>query len=497
MSLFAGPQLSPIVRFSDIDPARIALVVGRHEIDFGRFASDVAEMASWLAGQGLSVGQTLGILVNHPYWAWVANLAAMRLGLTSATLTSNFRQEIAAFGELDAIVGHVPSTATAKMANRVIPFSVQSLTPLAEQLELTRTSPDRMEPQAESHAQRLLFTSGTTGKPKAVVWDFEMLHTRVSLVQRSQKVSSETRLIALLGMDTTGGFRYPLATWQAGGCVLFGEPDPESRETRYARTLFEHSNLLLSSPQRLETTLSTLHGTWKGKEARTIIVLVGRLPRVLREQAHQIAGCEVSIAYGATETGSIAAGDASLLDRHSGAVGFAVEGANVQIVDGNDSPKPRGESGIIRTRTSYMVHKYEGVEQNDQYGAFRHGWFYPGDHGVIFEDGLLAIEGRGSEIVNISGRKFSLTELETALTKLPEVQDIGAAMLKTDAGDQLNLAVVCSASTDLNKLSQQIALRLPVITKFRLVRIKTIPRNAMGKIVRNSLTEQLLRLLQG
>ena len=143
-----------------------------------------------------------------------------------------------------------------------------------------------------------------------------------------------------------------------------------------------------------------------------------------------------------------------------------------------------------------MVHRYVGVEQNDQYGAFRDGWFYPGDHGVLFEDGLLAIEGRTSEIVNISGRKFSLAELEIAFTKLPEVQEIGAVMLKTDAGDQLNFAVVCSASTDLNALAQQIALRMPVITKFKLVRVSDIPRNAMGKIVRHSLTKQLLRLFQ-
>ena len=488
--------MSPITHFTHVDPVRTAIVLGEQKISFSRFANDIDEMSLWLSRQGVSTGQRLGIFPDEYYRTWVATLAAIRLGLTSAILTRNFRHEIAASGTLDAMLVSSGSAISAKLARKTIEFPPQSGAALSEQAEITATVPHHRDPQTEDQARRLLFTSGTTGKPKCVLWDMEMLKKRVSLLHASQRVNADTRLITLLGMDTTGGFRYPLAVWQAGGCVIGGQPiGGAAKALGFTRPLFEQCNLLIASPQRLEKVCHNFSQPWKGREGRVTVVAGGRLARVLRDQALAIVCSKISIAYGATETGSIASGDSSLIERHSGAVGFVVDGAKVEIVDAEGSPSPRGVSGRVRMQTTYMVQKYEGTERPDFEGVFHHGWFYPGDHGVLFADGLLAIEGRGADIVNIGGGKFSLSELEVSLSRLPAVQDIGAVVLKSETGDELTFAAEFDSATDMRALSQQIAARLPVVTRFKLVRVKKIPRNAMGKIARHALTVQLMNRL--
>lgn len=486
--------MNPSTPFSQIGSTRTAIVFGDDRIDYGRFRRDIAAMESWLTRCELSPGQRLGIFLEHSYWSWVANLAAMSLGLVSATLTSNFRREAAVAGMFDAVLGHFASGA--KIAHRLMEFSPQDLASLSDRTDVAAAVTGAT--RGEERARRLMFTSGTTGKPKCVLWDTAMLRSRVSLLLDSGRVNSDTRLISLLGMDTTGGFRYPLATWQAGGCVIGGQFNANgAMGISYTRASLQHCNLLISSPQRLEKAIRSVPQVWEGKESRRIVVAGGRLPRVLRDQALNIAAGEIVLAYGSTETGSIATGDSSLIDRHSGAVGFVVEGAEVQIVDDHGNPMPRGGSGRIRTRTPYMAHSYEGRDEGDADNAFMDGWFYPGDFGVHFKDGLLAIEGRASDIVNIGGGKISLTDLEAALIRLSNVQDIGAVILKSESGDELNLAVACDAATDLRELSQQISTRLPIVTRFRLVRVSEIPRNAMGKVMRPALAERLTRLFQG
>jgi acyl-coenzyme A synthetase/AMP-(fatty) acid ligase len=138
-----------------------------------------------------------------------------------------------------------------------------------------------------------------------------------------------------------------------------------------------------------------------------------------------------------------------------------------------------------------MVLGYGGDLESKPDDVFRDGWFYPGDQGVLFEDGLLAITGRVSETLNIGGLKISLLDFEAELVKLPEIKDACAIVLQLDSGDRLALAVVCDEAVDLQALEQQITSRLPVRVQYELLCVPNIPRNAMGKIPRNAFAEKL------
>jgi len=143
----------------------------------------------------------------------------------------------------------------------------------------------------------------------------------------------------------------------------------------------------------------------------------------------------------------------------------------------------------VRTHTPYMVSEYAGAQTNNEDEIFRDGWFYPGDLGVMFEDGLLAITGRLSETLNVSGTKIPLLDFEASLKNLSAIRDSCAIALKLDDGDKLAFLVVCDDPVDLHALSEQIASRLPFQVRFNMLRVLEIPRNAMGKIPRNALSE--------
>ena len=484
----------PMSRFDAADPARIAISVSDQEITFGRFHADVAAMAGWIRGQELNPEECVGIYLSHPYWNWVAHLAAIRLGLTHATVAPGYLDAMVEAATIRVLLGETAALGqTAGL--RLLTISPGGLEPLAGQ-ETPGAFPPAVE-LLDARARRLAFTTGTTGKPKAVRWTAEQIAWRLDQVRTTARMGASTCMLTMLGIETTGGFRYPLATWQAGGCVLLVDRIPEGRGLRIP--VKPTSTLVLASPGQLRALLSWVPGNWPGREKRQVIIAGGRLPIAVRDEALKRACARVSMTYGATETGSVAGGDSGLLDRHPGAVGFVRDAATVQIVDESDTPQPAGRRGIVRTRTPCMAERYEGDHAGQQAaseGAFRDGWFYPGDEGMLFDDGCLAITGRTSEVLNVGGRKISVADVESSLSGLPGVSDLCALALRLELGDTLAIVVVCGNDVNPHVLADQIKAKMPLSIAFRLVCLDNIPRNAMGKVPRQALANRVASLLR-
>lgn len=486
--------MNPVTQFAHVDAARTAVLVAGQEMSYGRFAADIEGLVAWLTRQGVSAGQRVGIRLMQPYWSWVCHLAALRMGLVQTTLPHKFQEQAAATGPFDVALCESDGLVGPDVARKAIALPPLNMAPFAEQVSVAASDHPCGDPRAEAGARRLMLTSGTTGRPRVVSLSIDILRSRVLFKQRCQGFTADTRLLSLMGMDTMPGFCFPLAAWQAGGCVLLGLPIPGT--VKIGNLPYGQSNVLLVAPARLQNLLGMDPSTWKEKASRRLIVGGSRLPVRVRDEALARMCGRISIIYGASETAMIATGDASLLNRHPGAVGFVVDCASVEIVDPEGRPKPPGQEGIVRTRTSHMVSGYGENPEGNPDGVFRDGWFYPGDQGVLFEDGLLAITGRVSETFNIGGTKVSLLGLDAELAGFPEIKDSCAVVLKLDAGDRLAFAVVCDEAVDLKALSQRIAARLPLRTQYILIRVPNIPRNAMGKLPRNEIAQTLTEFYQ-
>ena len=470
-------------------PDKVAARVGDLDISYARLVADVAAAAASLAAKGVGEGSRVGIRAGtlstgHSYANWVAHLAAIHLGATHVSIVEQASLSAAVqAGMIDMVVGPMRGLDDVPATLERIIFDCDPKKPLA--------APRDVPANRESAAARLNLTSGTTGSPKFLTWDSAMIASRVNQVADGLPIGPDTILYCLLHIRTTAGFRYPLTVWQAGGCVLLpDDPQPADRD----RAALGRSTLIAASPVQLGERLRHFPEPWDGQDARTIIVLGGRLPSIVRDAALTAACATLLIGYGSTETGSIALGNSDMIDRHVGAVGIVRDGVTVEIVDAARAPVAAGEPGLVRIRSDLMSKGYEKVVPGKETSHFDGGYFYPGDIGRLFDDGLLAIEGRLGDTFNVGGWKVNAADLEARLAFIPGVDDLAACVMPLAEGDLLTIAVVTRDKVDLKAVAAHIQGKLPNGRTFHLVRIKSIPRNAMGKIPRAMIANKLTAL---
>src|SRR5690606_2174406 len=190
-----------------------------------------------------------------------------------------------------------------------LPFAPEGPEPLAEQLPAHESGIDLEG--LEVQTARLLSTSGTTGQPKVVRWDSEMLSGRLEQVRNIGDMTAETRLFTALGMITTTGLRYPFAAWQMGAFVFLASIG--GIRTDLSEILSE-TTFLATSPFRMQEIIRRAPEEWDNREMRIIELFGGRVPPALHE--HLLAKCcsALRMSYGATEVGRVAAGDTDLVD---------------------------------------------------------------------------------------------------------------------------------------------------------------------------------------
>ena len=466
-----------------ISPDRPAVMINDEVISFGQFDADIDAAVGLLRRAGIGPGTTIasyfgGSSPARPYEQWVAHIAAMRLGAVHATIVDP--AGLSAFPQpIDAIVGVAPEGSSVP----VVAITREALAAVAGDEPLDpATAPD------PARGARLNLTSGTTGAAKLVRWDAPMIAARVRQAGAAPFIGPETRLFTHFGSRVTAGFRYPLAVWGAGGCVLMRT---RSGATPPAPSFVDRSTLFVCSPFQLARTLAVKNVPWPGRDERIVLTVGGRLPAAVRERALKLAAGRVLIGYGSTETGNIATGDARLTDRHPGAIGRVRTGVTVEIVDARGRPVPSMTVGRLRIKSPLMVGKYENAGGQDQRVGLIDGWFYPGDLGVLFADGVLAIEGRASDIVNIGGIKVAIPAVEEKVRTLPEIADACACLMQLPTGDRLMIAVVCDDDA-FTTIGDRVSKALgPVSYPFNVARLPRIPRNDMGKVPRLRLARQL------
>lgn len=479
-----------IARIMEQPAGRIAVKAGASEVSYARLAADMDAAAARFRAEGIGPGKTVGIRAGpadngHSYANWVAHLAVMKIGGAHVSMTdaSSIKAALQA-GRVDAVIGHFESLIDVPPSVRRIEFHADPAAP-APVAESSASE--------ESDAVRLNLTSGTTGRPKFIAWDADMIERRVEQVADTSLVHADTLLFPLLHLRTTAGFRYPLAVWAAGGCVLL----PQARKgLDRDREALAASSLVVCSPPQLKERLAATKGEWPARAERTILLLGGRLPAAVRTAVLARAASRLLVSYGATETGSIATGEHDMIERHPGAVGFLRPGVAVQIVDPKGERVPPGEPGLVRTRSDLMVKSYEDGPGGSGSGSghFRDGWFYPGDVGRLFEDGLLAIDGRAGDTLNLGGWKVSANDLETKIAEIAGVRDVCAVAMQLPEGDMLTFGLVCDEDLDQRALRERIKGMLAKNRRFHIIRLPSIPRNAMGKIPRALIASRLAAL---
>ena len=308
----------------------------------------------------------------------------------------------------------------------------------------------------------VLFTSGTTGGPKAALLGRENLEASARAANEVLQVDAGSRFLCVLPLYHVGGLSTLVRCELAGATVLLHErfdADAVARELHEGAT---HASLVANTLSRVLE---------KSTDFPPSIVAVGGgpVPTPLLERARQ-AGLRVVQTWGMTETCSMATcerpGEAD-----GATAGPPLPGFEIRI-----------DSGEVLVRGPAVMRGYLGQE------PLRGRFFRTGDIGELDGRGRLTVHARRTDLIVSGGENVYPPEVEAALLAHPDVREAVVLPTPDPRWGQVGVAyVVTSASDDELRefLRARIArYKLPA----RFVRVPELPRNAAGKVDRQRLT---------
>lgn len=466
---------------TSLDMQSCAVITAARMISHREFAADIAAARLWVQ-DNIPKDRARVVLAAalHPYLSWVlrvALLAEKRWQVQEAARTPAQKQ--ACFISPPSAVANepfVPITLSTLKAYR----GKQTAQPVWEILQ----SLDSIQEPVVT-----IYTSGSTGQPKGVVLSGAILARRMDIGSGVYGFQSSDCFQCRMGPDTVGGFYLPMEAWRAGASVIIDTKHGSLDQN--GTPLNARTTVLMASTTAFDDTIA-LDEAWLNKERRRVYLAGSRVHPTLAESVSRLVADDVYVVYGSTECGATSYTPAKALHQDPSAVGSVLSGAEVEILDDMGKPAEFGTQGKVAIRSPWAVSAYEGDISG---GAFEGGWFFPGDLGVLTQEGDLRITGRTIETLNFGGDKFIASDLETKILDLPSVRDAFVTLVRHQNRERLVVMVVSDETPET--LSPAVKGTFHTNLAFTLVPVEQIPRNHMGKLNRPALTasiEQNLRV---
>lgn len=345
-----------------------------------------------------------------------------------------------------------------------------------------------------SDAALILYTSGTTNKPKGVVLTHANLEAQMENLVQAWEWSANDHTLCVLPLHHVHGIVNVI------GCALFVgaicEFIPQfSVEKIFALFLEGKINVFMAVPTiyyKLISFWETLPDSQQQalyssmKNFRLMVCGSAALPVSTMERWKQISGHVLLERYGMTEIG-MAISNPYNGERKAGYVGMPLPNVAVRLVDEQFRDLESGEQGEILVKGANVFKEYWRKPLETKKEFIADGWFKTGDV-AINENGYYRIVGRSSvDIIKSGGYKISALEIEEVLRNHEWIKDCAVAGLPDDEWGELVVAAVEAADGfDAATINQWIRERMPPYkTPKRYLVVASLPRNAMGKVVKN------------
>ena len=336
----------------------------------------------------------------------------------------------------------------------------------------------------------ILYTSGTTSKPKGVVTTHANLEAQIGMLVEAWEWRMDDRIPLFLPLHHIHGIVNVLccALWSGGMVDIFPRFDVGAVLARVAAGDY---TLFMAVPTIYAKLAELLETEGEGKAAilkgftdmRLMVSGSAALPAGLHRKWTELTGQSLLERYGMTETGMILA-NPLLGERRSGTVGQPLPGIEVRLRSERDTTiESDGEAGEIQVRGPAVFREYWNLPAITA-EAFEGAWFRTGDM-AMRENGYYRILGRLSvDIIKSGGYKLSALEIEAALLDHPAIRECAVVGLEDETwGETVAVAAVLDEELALEDLRLWGKDRLsPYKLPRRLLRVDSLPRNAMGKV---------------
>ncbi len=365
------------------------------------------------------------------------------------------------------------------------PLPVLSTGDLPPLFDLSPLSPAMGDPDRPGY---IIFTSGTSGAPRAVVHAHRALRARRMMWQGWYGLTGQDRVMHAGAFNWT----YTLGTglldpWAAGATAVIPAPglaptDLPALIRSQDATIFAAApgifrQMLAATPRIDAPTLR--HGLSAGE----------KLPEITRHRWTAATGTPLHEAFGMSECSTFISGAP---DRPAppDTLGYAQKGRHIAILDDRGAPVPRGTPGRLAIHRDDPGLMLGYLGQPDETARCHAGnWFVTGDRAEMTADGAIRYHGRADDMMNAGGYRVAPLEVETALLAHPAITDCAVTELRIKS-DATVIAAFCVSPAPLDEaaLSAHMRDRLARYKCPRLyVRVDALARNPNGKIQRRAM----------
>ncbi|HEX8450790.1 MAG TPA: AMP-binding protein, partial [Longimicrobium sp.] len=353
--------------------------------------------------------------------------------------------------------------------------------------------PSALPDVAEDRPAMIVYTSGTTGKPKGVVTTHANLRAQVTALVEAWEWTADDRTLLVLPLHHVHGIVNVLscALWSGAVCEILPRFDADEtwrviesgRLTLFMAVPTVYRRLIVAFEEADEERRARMvEGC---RRMRLMVSGSAALPVQMLERWREISGHTLLERYGMTEIG-MALSNPLNDERRPGSVGVPLPAVEARVVDDEARPVEPGTPGDLEIRGPAVFAEY-WRRPDATAEAFRDGWFRTGDVAVV-EDGYHRLLGRRSvDIIKTGGFKVSALEIEEVLREHPAIAECAVVGIEDEEwGERVCLAV--EAAGTLPPLAELQAWARQRLAPYKLPRdlrrVDTLPRNAMGKVVK-------------
>jgi len=464
------------------------------DITYAALAARIERMAAALAARGIGRGDRVAVLAyNCPEYLELL-FACARLGAVLVTL--NWRL---APPEWAYILEHSGAKLLVHDEEFATGLDTLKLRIMRAGLDVAACKGGDVPPAAGQPDDPLLlvYTSGTTGKPKGAVHTQATLAANAAAGVEAHGLTAEDRILTFLPMFHVGGLNnQTLPALSLGATVILQQrfaPDAALAAIERERPTIillvpAVMKALIEHPRFAATDFSSLRFAMAGSSVVPVELI----------RAFHARGLPVGQIYGSTETGPVSIvlkrEDAI---RKEGACGVPALGVQVRLVDDAGAEVADGASGEVLIRAPNLMTGYWQDEAATR-AALVDGWYRTGDVGRRDGDGFYWVDERKKDMIISGGENIYPAELEAVLEASPAIAECAVVARPDPKWGEVPVAVVVRRPGAALEAPDVLALFEGRLARFKhprgVVFVDSLPRNVMGKVLRYRLREGLDRL---
>jgi long-chain acyl-CoA synthetase len=477
------------------DPDHVAVKLDDTELTYRQLEGATAHLAGLLAAHGVSRGDRVGIMLpNVPHFP-VCYYGVLRAGGVVVPMNVLLKKREVAFYLEDSgakLLFAWEGFADDAQAGADAAGTECILVKADEFVELVGGAEAITEvaDTADDDTAVILYTSGTTGKPKGA----ELTHANLTRNAEASRglfdLGSDAVVLGALPLFHSFGQTCGMNATLGGGGTLTLIPrfDPgkaleilQRDQVNVFQGVPTMYGAILHHPEHKQYDTSSLRVCASGGSA---------MPVELMRGFEDAFGCKVLEGYGLSESSPVASFNHPDRERKPGSIGTPIEGVEMQVVDDEGNEVPQGDVGEILIHGHNVMKGYWNRDEETT-ETIRDGWLHTGDIGKVDEDGYFFIVDRKKDLIIRGGYNVYPREIEEILYEHPAVREAAVLAIPHDEyGEEVGAAVALKDGEDAGEdelrdyIKEQVAAyKYPR----RIWFVDELPKGPTGKILKREI----------